>query len=80
MSKKRGPVTADKQIVMFFHCGGCLGHVPVGKTPREWSSIEAGWTERGLQVRCKRCDENIVHVDFEGQKHPANTSREDGRS
>jgi hypothetical protein len=45
-------------------------------SPRDWSSIEAGWTALGLQVWCKRHEINILHVDFEGQKHPAKTSRE----
>lgn len=60
------------EIKMFFHCANCFDDMPDGTSPREWSSIEAGWTKLGLQVRCKRCDLNIIHIDFEGQKHPAN--------
>jgi hypothetical protein len=68
------PVTADNQIVMYFHCGGCLSDCPPGISPGDWARIEVGWTQRGLQVRCRRCDRNIMHIDFEGRKHPANTS------
>jgi hypothetical protein len=72
----RKPPTADNQIVMFFHCGRCLPDCPPGQSPGEWASLEAGWTKIGLQIRCKRCDLNILHIDFEGRKHPANTRRE----
>lgn len=57
-----------KQIQMFMHCGVCLReNVP--------QNIEAGWTHLGFQVWCRNHDCNIVHVNFEGSKHPANTTR-----
>lgn len=64
----------SNEIKMFFHCANCFGDMPDGTSPSEWSSLEAGWTELGLQVRCKRCDLNIIHIDFEGHKHPANVN------
>lgn len=71
------------EIQLYFHCGHCLEQMPAGLSPREWSQIEAGWTPPGFQVICKRCGRNIVHVDFQGQQHPANLSGgsgyEDGR-
>jgi hypothetical protein len=48
---------------------------PPNKAPREWVQIEAGFTPLGIQVWCRRCEANIVHVDFEGMRHPANTTR-----
>jgi hypothetical protein len=66
-------IPAANSIKLFFHCGNCMPNKPADQSPSEWSSIEAGWTTLGLQVRCKRCDLNIVHIDFEGQKHPAYT-------
>jgi hypothetical protein len=69
-------IPSGNEIAMFFHCGNCLKDIPVGQSPSEWSRLEAGFTKIGLQVRCKRCDANIVHIDFEGKKHPANTSME----
>jgi hypothetical protein len=63
------PVT--NEIKMFFHCKHCLKDKPEGLSPRQWLSIECGWTELGFQVWCKRCDMNIIHVDFEGEQHPA---------
>jgi hypothetical protein len=67
------PIPARNAITAFFHCGGCLADCPPNMSPSEWSRLEAGFTKLGVQVRCRRCDLNIVHIDFEGQKHPANT-------
>ena len=64
------PVT--NEIQMFFHCRQCVESLPVGKSPREDSQIECGWTEIGFQVWCKRHDINIMHVDFEGCTHRVN--------
>lgn len=64
------PVT--NEISAFFHCIHCLKTKPNGISPRAWVSIEAGWTPLGFQVWCKRCEMNVIHMDFEGQKHPAN--------
>ena len=72
----RESLSAGNSIKMFFHCGNCLPDKPADQSPHEWALLEAGWTVRGLQVRCKRCDLNVIHIDFEGQKHPANL---DGR-
>jgi hypothetical protein len=65
----------DNEIGMFLHCGLCLEEKPDGVSPREWAQIEAGWTQIGLQIWCRRHEANICHIDFEGHQHPANTSR-----
>lgn len=41
---------------------------PKNKSPKEWSDIECGWTEKGFKVVCKKCNKKIVHIDFMGQK------------
>jgi hypothetical protein len=64
------PVT--NEIKLFFHCGNCMPQKPEDVSARDWSRVECGWTTLGFQVRCMRCDLNIIHVDFEGRKHPAN--------
>lgn len=56
-----------KEIQMFMHCGLCIKE-------NKQQRIEAGWTPLGFQVWCRNHDCNIVHVDFEGQTHPANTT------
>ena len=60
---------------MMLHCGLCLREKPPGVSPREYASLEIGYTEIGLQIWCKRHECNVAHIDFEGQKHPANTAR-----
>lgn len=58
-------------IYRYIHCGKCLNEIPKNKSPREWSELECGFTEHGIQIWCKRHECNIVHIDFEGKKHPA---------
>lgn len=62
-------------IHLYFHCGLCLGALPDGTSPREYAQLEVGWTLQGFQVWCRRHECNVIHVDFEGQKHRANTTR-----
>lgn len=68
-------IPATNEIKMFFHCTKCLENKPAGVSPQEWVRLEAGWTPLGFQVWCVRHGVNIIHVDFQGQKHPANTRR-----
>jgi hypothetical protein len=70
-SNQHPPISNDNQIVAFFHCGAC---VAAGRRQR----LEAGWTPRGLQVWCKACDNNVINIDFEGDKHPAVSTRRRG--
>ena len=65
----------ENVIQMFMHCGLCVEEQPDGVSPREWGQLEIGWTSQGLQVWCKRHETNVVHIDFEGHTHPANTHR-----
>jgi len=59
------------QIEAYLHCLQCLEEIPPGVSPREYQRIQAGWTVQGIQVWCVRHEMNIIHMDFEGQKHPA---------
>ena len=68
-------ISNENQISAFLHCGLCLQELPVGKSAAEWASLEIGWTKQGLQVWCKRHDCNVMHINFEKAKHPANTTR-----
>lgn len=68
-------VSAKNEIELYFQCSLCmqeLMELEIEQSPQEYQQIEVGWTKKGLQVWCKRHDCNIVHIDFEGQKHPAN--------
>jgi hypothetical protein len=64
------------KIQMFLHCGKCLKERPDGISPSDYQSIEVGWTIRGLQVRCKRHDANMLHMDLQGRQIPADTTAE----
>lgn len=64
------------EIQGFLHCSLCLEERPKNISPREYASLEVGFTELGMQVWCKRHECNVLHVDFEGRKHPANGERE----
>lgn len=58
-------IPVDKQIGAYMHCSLCLQEgLP--------QNIEAGWTRQGFQVWCRNHNVNIIHVDFQGQRHPAN--------
>lgn len=79
---KRPPPTNDNAIQMFVHCGLCLDEwkakeLPATRdqSPRSYARLEIGYTDVGYQVWCVRHECNVMHVDFEGQRHPANTSR-----
>ena len=68
-------------IGAYLHCGLCLDEwtadreISTSQSPREYASLEVGWTRLGLQVWCKRHEVNVLHIDFEGIKHKADSSR-----
>ena len=66
MTPKSADSKVKKEIEMFFHCANCLGKVPENEKYRPY--LEVGWTEKGLQVWCKLCNSNIIHLDFKGEK------------
>ena len=70
-------LTADNQIEMYLHCGKCLDELPSNITPRDWSMVQVGWTKQGIQIWCNRHNCNVMHMDFEGQTHPANVDAGD---
>jgi hypothetical protein len=71
------PVPNTNEIKAYLHCAKCLRERPDGVSPAEVQHISAGWTPQGLQIWCNIHDCNILHVDFEDQKHPANTTARD---
>jgi len=69
------PISNKNEIEMYLHCGLCLDEKPEDISPMEYQRIQVGWTVQGLQVWCTRHEANILHIDFEGVQHPANTTR-----
>jgi hypothetical protein len=45
--------------------------MPPDTSPQKWAQLECGWTEIGFQIWCRRHQINVLHVDFEGVRHPA---------
>lgn len=74
-------ISNDDEIIQFLHCGLCLQNFRNqldecrGESPQSYARISIGWTEKGLQAWCVRHNANMFHIDFEGHKHPANTTR-----
>lgn len=60
-------------IGSYIHCAKCIVELPKDQSPQQYGSLELGWTKLGLQVWCKRHKCNVMHIDFQGQAHPANT-------
>lgn len=63
------------EIEHFMHCRRCLEEKPPDISPQNFARLDIGFTPLGLQVWCLRHDCNVVHIDFEGQKHPANVTQ-----
>ncbi len=71
-------LTSENAIGMYMHCGKCVEELKdktfdsdSAESPRSYARYEFGYTKVGIQVWCVRHDCNVVHIDFEGQKHPA---------
>lgn len=75
-SVKYGPIEASNMIKAYMHCGKCLEEKPADQSPKEWARIQVGFTKRGIQVWCNRHEINVMHMDLEGIRHPANQNRE----
>ena len=73
MSEGESEIPATKEIMSFCHCGKCFPDRPSDMSPADWMKIEVGFTPLGIQVWCKRCEVNVMHIDFQGAQHPANT-------
>ena len=62
MSKKN-------KIVMYIHCRNCLKKIDFGSgTGFGDEKLAVGWTNKGLQIWCDGCDQNVAALDFRGQK------------
>ena len=64
------------EIKMYLHCVLCIEELPRNESPQSYTMYEVGYTPQGIQVWCKRHNCNVIHIDFEGHKFPANTSRQ----
>lgn len=72
-------ISNKKEIKFFLHCKLCIQELnslddKTKLSPKEYSLTQTGYTKKGIQVWCNRHDCNIIHMDFEGVKHLANTT------
>lgn len=78
MKRAPRPITATHASVTTLRCARCVRHFELNGLPEEEMKVALGnlqvsFTRIGLQVWCMRHNCNVIHIDFEGQKHPANT-------
>jgi hypothetical protein len=71
MSRK---IPATNEILTYAHCGQCLDSLPKNESPASYARLSVGFTEIGLQIWCERHNMNVLSIDFEGKKHPANNN------
>lgn len=62
-------------ILQYLHCKLCVQELPRGRSPEQFSRLAVGLTKQGLQIWCMRHDCNVLHLDFEGQRHPGDMTR-----
>lgn len=68
-------ISNTNEILSHLHCALCLRSMPPGESPQSWARRDVGFTRQGIQVWCARHNVNIMHMDFQGKKHPANSTR-----
>ena len=68
-------ISNENEGQAYLHCALCLQERPSDISPQDYARLSVAWTEAGLQVWCVRHDCNVMHVNFEGHCHPANTTR-----
>lgn len=56
-------------------CSACEEEFMAGGTDAaslsDYSRLDAGFSDHGVQVWCRRHDRNVCHVDFDGHVHEA---------
>lgn len=55
-------------ITSFWHCKSCSNKLPPETSLRYFARLECGWTPKGFQVRCVRCDLSVCAIDLLGQR------------
>lgn len=60
------------QITQPVVCSKCHDEFMAGQTDsaslQDYTKLDAGFSERGLQIWCRRHELNVCHVDFAGHK------------
>ena len=60
------------QITQHVVCSKCeeefLNKLTDNSSLQDYTKLDVGFTDTGIQVWCRRHDINVVHVDFEGRE------------
>lgn len=56
-------------------CADELAGLSPPQSLQEYAQIDVGFTALGVQVWCRRHQTNIVHIDFQGHRLPADFRR-----
>lgn len=69
------------EITSYIHCTHCVNDIKAiiartgqDQSPMTYQRLEVGYTPVGLQIWCRRHQRNVVLINFEGHKHPADTA------
>jgi hypothetical protein len=60
------PDEEGSYIKQYFHCKTCMPKKPKTKSPSQWARLAVGFTAKGLEVWCIRCQKSIINLDFQG--------------
>ena len=63
------------QYVVCSKCADELAHLNPPQSLQDYAAMDVGFTEYGVQVWCRRHKANIVHIDFQRAKIPADFRR-----
>jgi len=72
------PEALTLSITQYVVCSKCADEIMQLDPPRslqDYAAMDVGFTDYGVQVWCRRHKANIVHIDFQGRKCPADFRR-----
>jgi hypothetical protein len=77
------PITAAQAAITTLRCARCVRDFEMNGMPEEemktaLGNLQVAFTKIGIQVWCLRHNCNVIHIDFEGHKHPANPEASTG--
>ena len=58
----------ENTLVAYIHCSTCINDRPSDTSPKDWSRTQFGWTPKGFQIWCNRCEINVGAYDLCGNK------------
>lgn len=64
VAKMDNNINVPNEIVRYMHCGKCLREMPQGESPSSWARLDAGITEKGMQLWCRRHEVNVALIEW----------------